>query len=213
MFWDFLVKNLPSNPVIVEAGCHDGEDALARARIWPQAKIHIFEPNPHWHPIIKERISSFQNISFYPMALGDKVGYADFYQCLTNKSGSDSTLLPVRNDVFWTETVPSNFSEEPMKVPMTTLDAWAKKCHVDKIDFLELDMQGAEGIALQSSPEMLKKTSFIQTEYNERSVYEGTMLFDDMKEFLRIKGFVVIGLWKANQEDFQGNALFAKVGN
>ena len=43
---DLIAKFLPHDPIIIEAGAHYGEDTVAFAKRWPQAKIISFEPNP-----------------------------------------------------------------------------------------------------------------------------------------------------------------------
>jgi FkbM family methyltransferase len=208
MFLDFAIHHLPSTPVILEAGAHDGSDTLLMANLWPQGQIFAFEPSPYWQPVLKEKFAPFPNISFFPMALGDRVGSTSFYQCTSNTGGCDSTFRPLADDVFWTTVAPAQFAEEPINVPVTTLDAWAEEQQINHIDFMWLDMQGAEGQVLKASPEILKKTKFIQAEYSELPVYEGIMLFGPLKALLKQRDFIVVSLWKANSDDIQGNALF-----
>lgn len=213
MFLEFAKKNLPRNPIIIEAGAHDGGDTMAMARLWPEGQIYAFEPSPYWNPILKNKLSAFPNITYYHSALGTTIGTTDFYQAIANNGGVDSTLKPLVQDYHWQVTSPIQFDLQPVQIPVTTLDAWAEKTQIDHVDFMWLDMQGAEGSVLTASPNILKRTAFIQAEYSERAIYEGTMLFDDLKILLRKHGFIVIGTWKSNPADVQGNALFMRIDN
>ena len=37
---------IPADPVVVEAGAHDGTNTFEMAEFWPIATIHTFEPVP-----------------------------------------------------------------------------------------------------------------------------------------------------------------------
>ncbi len=48
---------LPSNPYILEAGAHSGEDTVLFARNWPEARIFAFEPVPKFFGRIVRSLS------------------------------------------------------------------------------------------------------------------------------------------------------------
>jgi FkbM family methyltransferase len=209
----FIGKYMPTNPVIIEAGTHNGGDAIYMSRIWPQGKIYTFEPNPGWHTVIRNTIDPYPNIHFFPVALGDRNGESDFFECTSEKSGADSTLRPILTDTFWTVDLKERNHKfaKPIKVPMISLDTWAEENNIQNIDFMWLDMQGAEGNMLRGCPKILQKTRIIQTEYSTRPVYEGSMNFDELIKFLSDRGFILNFVERQNSNDVQGNALFVKI--
>lgn len=87
-----------------------------------------------------------------------------------------------------------------------TLDSWAKKNHISKIDFLWLDMQGSEFQMLKASPEILKTVQVIQTEVSRKPFYEGTIVLDEGKAWLESQGFMAIYV----TPDEHGDALFVR---
>jgi 2-O-methyltransferase len=211
---DFLAQFLPSNPVIVEAGAHDGSDTIRISRFWPQGTIYAFEPRLDVYERLCERIKNCQNITTWPIALGNSVGYADFYLSSPTTKGisdgweanSQSSLLPPLKENWpkaWDELV--DFSQI-IKVNITTLDNWAKENHIEKIDFLWLDMQGSECQMLKASPQLLQTVKVIKTEISRKALYKDCILFPEYKQWLEKQGFICI------QEDngFHGDAIFIR---
>jgi FkbM family methyltransferase len=57
------------------------------------------------------------------------------------------------------------------------------------LDFLVMDIQGAELRVLRGSPDLLKNIKMICTEINVEELYKGAGLFNDLTNFLDIHGF------------------------
>lgn len=207
----YIGKYMPENPTIIEAGSHAAGDTLYMHQLWPKGQIYTFEPNPYWHPMIREKIAPYSNIHFYPLALGDSVGSTNFFEFLSDKGGGDCTLPPLLNDHFWTVDIKNTNFAPPIKVPMMTLDAWAEEHGIQKVDFMWLDMEGSEGKALAGAEKLLKNTRIIQTEWTERSVYEGSIGFQELHQFLTDRGFVCSCICKNQPQEIRGDALFFKV--
>ena len=60
----------------------------------------------------------------------------------------------------------------------------------DKYDFINLDIQGAELLALQGATQILPHIKAIYTEVNEKELYENCALLPDLEKFLSDNGFV-----------------------
>jgi FkbM family methyltransferase len=75
------------------------------------------------------------------------------------------------------------------------------------IDFVNLDIQGAELRALQGFTQSLRRVKWIYSEVNSKSVYEDCSLVDEIDEFLENFGFrrVCVRWWK---KDGWGDALY-----
>lgn len=64
------------------------------------------------------------------------------------------------------------------------------KIDYNKYNFLTLDIQGAELLALKGmGDEILKNFDYIFTEVNQKELYENCALLPDVDEFLKKKGF------------------------
>lgn len=202
--FDKIALYLPPNPTILEAGAHVGLDTLKIAKRWPRAEIHAFEPIPGVFKQLKLNTSAHKNIKNYQVAIGEKDGYAKIYVSSGESDGSSSLLKPKEHLSLHPEV---SFSE-PINVKVFTIDAWAKKHSVKKIDFMWLDLQGLELSALKGAKKALKKVSAIQAEVNLVEVYEGVPLYSDLKNWLKKQGFKVA--FEAIDWDDGGNVLFVR---
>ena len=75
----YFMQFLPDDPVIIEAGAYNGGDTYELARRWPRGHIHAFEPVPELFEAVKQQTSNVKNVSYYPIALGEKNGTAEFF--------------------------------------------------------------------------------------------------------------------------------------
>ncbi len=206
-----IKKHLPANPIIVEAGAFNGSDSIRMAQMWPQGHIHAFEPVPELFKTLQKRTTLYQNISCYPLALSNHTGTAPLYISeKPSKPGHVSqgnSLLPPKERLHHSNL---RFPHKIM-VPTITLDTWAKKHHINRIDLLWLDMQGNELAVLQASESILKTVTAIYTEVSFVEGYEGQPLMEDMVAWMHTHGFEEKGRDFSNTTDwFFGNMLFAK---
>lgn len=89
------------------------------------------------------------------------------------------------------------------------LDEWAVQNNVDHIDFMWLDMQGAEMKMLQGAPQILKNVSVIYTEVNFYEVYAGCPTYPEYRAWLESQGFKVVYEDIKSWIDF-GDVLFVR---
>jgi FkbM family methyltransferase len=76
------------------------------------------------------------------------------------------------------------------------------------LDFLVMDIQGAELRVLRGSPSVLQNVKMICTEVNAEEVYKGAGLFTDLTAFLEEHGFVCVS--SVVNEQKWGDALYVK---
>lgn len=200
--FSLICRILPEDPVIIEAGAQFGEDTAWMAELWPNAAIYSFEPVPESYQQLKLVAEKFLNVHPYPIALSNSVGTTHMYLA----GGASSVLRPTEcfnNDYFHSDLT------HPIEVSCTTLDEWASNAHIQKIDFLWLDMEGNELRMLQASPKILKQVKLIYTEVNLQPFWEGCAQYEDLKSWLETQGFVQI--WKDIVPHWHGNALFTRL--
>lgn len=200
----FISKFLPQAPIIVEAGAHVGTDTLEMINLWPDAKIHCFEPVPDIFNKLKRNTKSLKNITCYPLALSDTTGETVLFVSNGDSDASSSLLKPKEH----LNVHPNVKFDTKINVKTTTLDDWAKKYKIFKIDFLWLDLQGLELNVLKASTQILKSVEAIYSEVSLVEDYEGLGLYPDLREWLGARGFKVekeILPWKN-----YGNVLFIR---
>lgn len=182
---------MPKDPVILEAGGHFGQDTIRMKRLYPQATIHVFEPQPSSFDKMIRNTAKLDGVIAYPYALSDTIAkmplYINSYNC-----GATSLGKPIYTG--------SGFIKEyigvPLEIASTTIDEWARINQVNHVDLMWLDMEGHELSALRSSLSILPTVKAIYTEVNYIAIRENTGLYVDLKLFLEQQGFKEI--WHKN---------------
>ena len=197
---------LPSNPIILEAGAHKGEDTERMAHFWPEGTIHAFEPSPDSFTELKKRTSPLSNVHRYPFALTDFVGTTPFY-ISTDNSGASSTLAPADWFTLYT------FIKEPIMVKCTSLHDWAFEHSIKHIDFMWLDMEGNELTTLKNDPVLLKTVKVIFIELNNKEFRIGTPHYNTVKQWIEQQGFTSVKETRAYHKDewWQSDVLFIRL--
>ncbi len=194
---------IPEGAVVIEAGAHIGVHTAEMARL-RNCRIHAFEPVPHIFAQLRENTRPFANVTCYNLALSDRTGFADMFVSSGGSDGSSSLLTPKEH----LNTNPDVLFEEKIRVETSTLDDWAARQGIARVDYMWLDMQGAEYAMLQASPNLLKTVRVIFTEVSLMELYEGTPLYPEFKRWLQGQGFVLekeVLPW-----DSCGDALFVR---
>jgi len=182
-----LVRYLPENPVIVEAGAHMGVDTVELAKQWPRGMIHAFEPVPVLFAELERRTHMLRNVRRSRKALSDREGRQVLHLSEGASDGSSSLLAPDRHlDVH-----PEVRFERDIEVETITLDRWVQIEAIPRVDFLWLDMQGMEATVLQASPKVLGQVLAVHTEVSLLPVYTGTVLYPQLRDWMESQGFVV----------------------
>jgi FkbM family methyltransferase len=202
-----LKKYLPSNPIIFEAGAYDGGDTLQMSQFWPEATIYAFEPVENLFSILKNTVKNCSNVCCQMLALSTKTGTAKFY--LSNVpgalSGSSSLLEPKEHLNFH----PMVGFSDGMEVATVNLDDFAQKNTIDHVDFMWLDMQGAELDMLKASPKIFKTIRAIFMEVAYIELYKGCHLYPEVCQWFESQGFKMV--YQETTCAAEGNALFVNM--
>jgi 2-O-methyltransferase len=162
-------------PTILEIGCNNGDDTLALLHAMPGAKLYCFEPDSRAIRRFKENMGpKLGKVLLSEIAISDRNGTIDFY----SSSGGD---LPDGWDQSGSIRRPKNHLVEYPWVKfdkITTvntrrLDDWCIDNNVEQVDFIWMDVQGAEGNVISGATKILQNTRFLYTEYSDSETYEG----------------------------------------
>lgn len=143
----------------------------------------------------EQEVQSLNNANkgdeFIPKVLGAENGYSEMYITQDPACSSlyppDEKLIRNRPSMYVTSLVSTE------KVMITTFDRWAQTKHIPKIDFMKLDVQGAELDVLKGSESTLQTVRMLEVEVQFNPLYQGVPLFGDVDGFLRKRGF---SLWR-----------------
>lgn len=198
-------KYLPQNPVIIDCGAHVGADSIELSKMLPKSKIFCFEPVPSIFSSLKKNTKKYSNIECFQIALSDNDGEAHFFVSSGESDASSSLMNPTGHKEFHPDV---NFNEEIL-VQTMSLDSWAEKKNLKKVDFLWLDMQGYELNMLKASKNILRTVSVIHTEVSILNTYEGVVLYPEYRLWLESQGFKVAVEAIPKNSDM-GNVLFIR---
>lgn len=205
---------LPEDPIILEAGSYNGDDALTMSKLWPKGKVYAFEPVPALFEQVESKTKYQPNVYRYNYALSDKNGFAEFHLSEAPWAqgqifASGSLLNPKEHLNYSAVTFPAK-----TKVETITIDSWAKLNNVDKIDLMWLDIQGSELDALKCGLDILKTVKVIYMEVEFVEAYEGQALFEDIKSWLEENNFKLLAKDFPDPEkkdsEWFGNAVFVR---
>lgn len=128
-----------------------------------------------------------------PLALSDSIGESTLY--VTNDPMCSSLYLPnepyLKRFQGLPELVNLDFSIE---IETTTLEAFCAEENITEIDFLKIDVQGADLKVLQGANSLLNDVLAIQVEVGFSSLYLNQPLFADVDIFLRDRNFTLFDL-------------------
>ena len=101
------------------------------------------------------------------------------------------------------ETWPWLKFDKRIEVQCVRLDTWAASQHLDTIDFIWADVQGAEIDLIEGGRETLARTRWFYTEYLEKEYYQGQINLAKICGLL--PEFELVEQWKID-------ALFRRIG-
>jgi FkbM family methyltransferase len=133
---------------VVDAGAHHGLYALLAAkRVGKKGKVVAAEPSPRECVRLKKHleVNRAANVELVPCALGEETGETDLYLVDGFQDWCNSLRPPAISD-----------SVKTARVRVRTLDDLLDELRVLQVDFLKLDVEGAELSVLYGAMKLLR---------------------------------------------------------
>lgn len=167
---------------ILHVGAHLGEEAMAYYENGIYNVVWI-EGNPELIPNLVANVEPFGH-RVYQALVGDEDNKEVTFH-ITNNGQSSSVLdfgthAKVSPDVHF-------IGDQTHR--MTTLDTMMDQEGFEGCNFLNMDLQGAELLALKGAEELLKQVDYIFTEINVDELYIDCARLPQLDEFLEERGF------------------------
>lgn len=146
----FAERFLQPTMTVLDVGAHQGlYTLLAAKRVGPSGRVFSFEPSPRERRALRMNLAlNFcRNVAVQPVALGDQEATADLFVVDEYNTGYNSLRPP---------SVPQPTTR--IAVPVRTLDNWASEKLVGRVDFIKLDVEGAELSVLKGAIALLTRT-------------------------------------------------------
>jgi len=163
-----------------------------------------FEPNPDMFEKLVENISTNSDAKAFQFCVGDENKNIILHE--SNNAGQSSSILELGThkqahpEVHYIKDIPST---------MVRIDTFLSKKNLEGINFLNIDIQGAELLALKGLGDLINCFDAAYLEVNKAELYIGCALVEEIDEYLSEFGFErVETLWAGNTN--WGDALYIK---
>ncbi len=157
---DFLGSFLRPGSTVLDIGAHFGLYSILAARqVGREGRVLAFEPNPRnlLYLRLNVLLNRQRHVEVVPVALSNEEGEADF-TCVSQ--GAYSALHAAE--------VPGKTSV--IRVQQTTLDAIVAKEKLHSVDFVKLDVEGAELLVLEGGNDFFSQVprAVVMCEFDDR---------------------------------------------
>jgi len=145
----FVEKLLIPGMNILDIGAHHGfYTLLASTRIGPTGRVLAFEPSPRERRKLRRHLhlNRCTNVTVQDCALSSAEGWADLFVVEDTETGCNSLRPPSVSQ-----------SVKPITVRVSTVDRCLEQAGIDKVDFIKLDVEGAEIEVLKGAQRLLQR--------------------------------------------------------
>jgi len=188
--------------IIFDIGACEAEDSIRYSNLFPNSSIYSFEPLPENINQCLLNIKKYNKqdkILLFGFALSNQAGIRSFHVSsgspfdTTNANeswnyGNKSSSLLLPN----TENNPYNwlkFNKE-IKVETETVYNICTYNKIKGIDFIHIDVQGAELEALEGAGSFLLQTKVVWMEVEKKELYSKQPLKNDVEYFMKKNNFI-----------------------
>lgn len=143
-----LAKYIKKGDTVIEAGANLGSETLLMSKLVGNGMVYGFEPNPYTFErlSINVSINNLSNVKVFDVAMGESDGNISF------------NIYPKD---FCNPGMSSKYMETSITRKITvvqkTLDTFVKEQNIGKVDFLKMDIQGAEMDLLMGASQTISK--------------------------------------------------------
>jgi FkbM family methyltransferase len=184
--------------VVLDVGANRGQSAIDLRRVFADAVIHSFEPDPLQFAKINPEGRDTKLLK-HNTAVGEEDGQIDLI--LATSSEGNSVLqfdenAPAVLGGGWT------VQKNSIRVPIMRIDTFCDRNGVDHIDILKSDTQGNELQVLAGAGEFLRpeRVSVVLVEAIFRPMYKGQSYFSDIFVHLTQRGFRLVSFYNESRD-------------
>ena len=189
--------------IFLEIGACEGEDSIRYLKLFPEMHLYAFEPHPGNIAKIKQNplLNSNPRFSLFEMAVSDLEGECQFHLSSGQPeqesqmgewdygNKSSSILSPSK---LMKQFVPWLKFRDSITIQATTLQSIFDEHHWLWVDFLHMDVQGAELAVLRGGLNQLQRVRAIWLEVSFHQIYENQAEPSKIESLLVSRGFLKV---------------------
>ena len=145
---ELILSHVQVGMTFLDIGANVGYfSLLASKKLTAQGKIYAFEPEPRNYAVLTKNITLNSAFNVMPVskALSNHKGFSSFFLDQGNFGAHTFSALNIQTR-----------NETSIQVEVTTLDDVVREMGIH-VDFIKMDVQGAEGLVLEKAEETLKR--------------------------------------------------------
>ena len=193
--FDYLVdKHKLDIKGVLHLGASTGQERDAYDT-YCKGKVMWVEAIPRVYLDLQQNIKPYPQQTAYNACLSNVDGDEVVFNVSNNESQSSSILeLGVHALIH-----PEVHYIEQIAMKTQRVDTLLKDVDVSTINFLNVDLQGAEHLAIEGMGDLIKNIDYALLEVNMKETYKGCMLIEELDYFMLQRGFerVETGEWVA----------------
>jgi len=158
----YLADLLSGAPVCLHVGASDGRHSYVMTQVAPKARIHAFEPSAFTFQVLKTCMAWH--------GIADRV--TPIHAAVSDKPGELLLVTPKKMSgrmgrayAYVSETAPNGAARPDLEdqgselqpTPVVTLDDYCRDNAIDRVDFIRMDIEGAEQRALEGAKGILDR--------------------------------------------------------
>jgi FkbM family methyltransferase len=178
----WLLESLRTEPIhtVLDVGANVGSWSLMAAELLTQATIYALEVVPNTAATLGARVGGHDRIKCFSLGLAAETGVLSMHY---NEAGSTHATFT---------DYPHAWTGERIECPVMRGDEFLAREGIGRVDFLKLDVEGAEHLVLQGLDQCLRerRVRFVQFEYGRVNILTHFLLRDFYQLFAS-HGYVV----------------------
>ncbi len=164
-----LTRWIPEDATILDVGANHGKMTRPLAKL-PGATVHAFEPVPYNFSLLTRVTRGLGNVTLHNLALSDAPGTVSIYIPVRPSQRISPGAAHMGNtahaDTFGTATAPT---VAELEISTDTLDDTAEREGIHKLDFMKIDVEGAESLVVAGGARTIARhTPAIYCEISDR---------------------------------------------
>ncbi len=190
-----LPKLVKAGNVFFDLGAHVGQfTLLASGLVGPNGAVHSFEPDPLTFEWLSENVkrNNLTNVSVNRLAISDRSGDRELFLGRANNIGTGSFAPP------------SSALGTVVKVPTISIDEYCAVMGMARIDFMKIDVEGAEIEVLKGCSRFLcddsRPTIHIEFNLGRQELFGRSLR--ELADLLEGYGYTLLRLTKEGPREF-----------
>jgi len=202
----FTKKNLLDKEIVIfDVGSNVGQTIEVYESLFSNTLIHAFEPSPRVFEMLKTKTSRYKNLIMNNVGVGSVEGSIQFFENIN----SDMSSFLQQSSGSWGEV------NNIQNVNVITLDDYAERNKIERIDLLKIDTQGYDFEVLKGAKRLLseKRIGLIQLEIILDDIYKSQPRMDKILEYLFDINYKLVAFYNFHNVDIAArwtDALFVK---